>query len=249
MTETSCLMPSQGSGPYMGGLGTGYYTVDDYKEILRYADQRHIQVVPEIDMPSHMRAALMSIKKFQHDRPGRRGEIYKMTDKEDGNNYRSAQGYNDNSANPCREGLYNFIEVVLTTIVDLHKNIQPLTLFHFGGDEVPTRALQDMKCSVVEPDINKYFIERILNNKRFYNISFAAWEDGMLQEDKNPYKLSELSPNSKRYSKFKLKMHLSECTFTCCTFVLRDYTLHYITSKLYKQLNLSENRYVQCTCI
>lgn len=189
--ETTCLMPSLGSGPHKTSLGSGYYTVKDYQEILEYANRRHIQIIPEIDMPSHMRAALKSITLRQRNHKAE-GDLYKMTDREDGNNYRTAQGFNDNSANPCRQGLYNFIDVVLRTLVSIHKDIQPLTLFHFGGDEVPARAMQDMKCSVKRNDIKQYFIERIVGNTKFKELSYAAWEDGLLNKDKSPHSLESL---------------------------------------------------------
>ncbi|XP_071140803.1 N,N'-diacetylchitobiase-like [Mytilus edulis] len=188
--ETICLMPSLGSGPHKTSLGSGYYTVKDYQEILKYANRRHIQIIPEIDMPSHMRAALKSITLRQQNRKDE-GDLYKMTDSEDGNNYRTAQGFNDNSANPCRQGLYNFIDVVLGTLVSIHKDIQPLTLFHLGGDEVPARAMRDMKCSVNRNDIKQYFIEKIVGNTKFNELSYAVWEDGLLKNN-TPYSLKSL---------------------------------------------------------
>src|ERR1700754_3014010 len=48
-----------GSTEVVGGAG-GYYTKDDYKEIVRYASSRYLEVVPEIDMPGHTNAALAS---------------------------------------------------------------------------------------------------------------------------------------------------------------------------------------------
>ena len=44
-------MPLYGSGPFNNTSGSGFYTVDQYKEILRYAQERHVEVIPEIDMP------------------------------------------------------------------------------------------------------------------------------------------------------------------------------------------------------
>ena len=50
-----CLIPSLGSGPDPTHPGSGFYTKDDYREILMYANNRHVQVIPEIDMPGHAR--------------------------------------------------------------------------------------------------------------------------------------------------------------------------------------------------
>lgn len=51
---------AQGSPTQVGGGAGGYYTHDDYQEIVRYAAARHITIVPEIDMPGHTNAMLIS---------------------------------------------------------------------------------------------------------------------------------------------------------------------------------------------
>ena len=185
-------MPSLGSGPFKNHLGSGFYTIKDYKEILQHAHRLHIQVVPEIDMPSHMRAGMKSVL-LRQQRLGDQIDPYKMTNKEDGNNYRSAQGFNDNSANPCREGLYAFLSKILETLTEAHKDIQPLTLYHFGGDEVPKRALHDMKCTFDKTDIKHHFIKRVVSDAKYSKLSYGVWEDGLLQEDKSPYALKNLT--------------------------------------------------------
>ncbi|MBR7678912.1 family 20 glycosylhydrolase, partial [Streptomyces daliensis] len=50
-----------------GGGPGGYYTKDDYREILRYAASRHLTVVPEIDLPGHTNAALASYAELNCD--------------------------------------------------------------------------------------------------------------------------------------------------------------------------------------
>ena len=48
------LPPSHGSGPDTGKIaGSGFYTRSDFIEILRYANERHIMVLPEIETPGH----------------------------------------------------------------------------------------------------------------------------------------------------------------------------------------------------
>lgn len=60
--ETVCVDSQLGSGPGTGNAGTGYYTVKDYQEILRYADDRHVMVIPEFDMPGHGHAAIKAMQ-------------------------------------------------------------------------------------------------------------------------------------------------------------------------------------------
>ena len=52
------LPPAYGSAPDVtDGKGSGFYTQSDYVEILKFAAARHIEVIPEIEMPGHARAA------------------------------------------------------------------------------------------------------------------------------------------------------------------------------------------------
>src|SRR5690606_14925456 len=53
-------LTSHGGSTQVGGGPGGYYTQDDYRDIVAYAAFRHITVVPEIDMPGHTNAALSS---------------------------------------------------------------------------------------------------------------------------------------------------------------------------------------------
>ena len=52
-----------GSGPFTNSSGSGYYTVGEYQRILRRAAARHVEVIPEFDMPSHSHAAVRSMER------------------------------------------------------------------------------------------------------------------------------------------------------------------------------------------
>ena len=58
LSGDKCIMPQLGSPPSGGMPGSGFYTQEDYKEILKYANDRHIKVIPEFDMPGHAHAAI-----------------------------------------------------------------------------------------------------------------------------------------------------------------------------------------------
>lgn len=57
----SSLLPYLGSGPH-DAASSQYYSVTDYRDILRRATELHVQVIPEIDMPGHMHAAIQSMR-------------------------------------------------------------------------------------------------------------------------------------------------------------------------------------------
>ena len=136
------LPPIYGSGPIVDRpWGSGYYTRSDYVEILRYAAARHVEVVPEIEMPGHARAAIKAMEARARAR-SQAGEAdakrYLLSDPDDRSEYTSAQGYHDNVMNPALESTYAFIERVVASLVAMHKEAGvPLRNLHMGGDEVP----------------------------------------------------------------------------------------------------------------
>jgi hexosaminidase len=142
------LPPAYGSGPFVDRpWGSGYYSTPEYAEILRYAAARHIEVVPEIEMPGHARAAIKAMEARARalaaagDEDGARR--YLLSDPEDRSQYTSAQGYHDNVMNPALESTYAFIEKVVAALAEIHREAGvPLLDLHLGGDEVPAGAWQ-----------------------------------------------------------------------------------------------------------
>jgi len=124
------LPPAFGSGPLVDRpWGSGFYSRADYIEILRYAAARHIEVIPEIEMPGHARAAVKAM---------RANPQYRLNDPDDRSVYASVQGYPDNVINPALESTYGFIEHVVSDLVAMHREAgAPLRHIHMGGDEVP----------------------------------------------------------------------------------------------------------------
>lgn len=145
LSETKNIMPSYGSGAnpsFDASHGSGYYSIEDYLEILKYATERHIEVIPEIDVPGHARAAILSMK-ARYNRLMKEGKEkeavkYLLNDPKDSSEYLSVQLYTDNVMCVCQNSTYNFIEKVISEIKNMHmKANAPLTTIHIGGDEVP----------------------------------------------------------------------------------------------------------------
>ncbi len=124
------LPPAFGSGPAVDRpWGSGFFSRMDYIEILRYAAARHIEVIPEIEMPGHSRAAIKAMQGNPQ---------YRLNDPDDRSVYTSAQGYHDNVMNPGLESTYRFVERVVGDLVAIHREAGvPLRHIHMGGDEVP----------------------------------------------------------------------------------------------------------------
>ncbi|OAN14098.1 beta-hexosaminidase [Photobacterium jeanii] len=101
----------------------GYYSKAEIKELIAYAADRGITIIPEIDMPGHCRAALKSLPRL-------------LQDPDDQSQYSGAQHYTDNILSPALTGTYQFITNVLTEVAALF----PAPYVHIGGDEVPDGA-------------------------------------------------------------------------------------------------------------
>jgi hexosaminidase len=147
------------SSIFDGVLHMGFYTQEDIKEIVRYAAERYITVVPEIEMPGHALAALASYPHL-----GCTGGPYKVATK---------WGVFDDVMCAGKESTFEFLENVLDEVIDLF----PSELIHIGGDECPkTRWKECPLCQERiksnglkdEHELQSYFIGRIekyLNSK------------------------------------------------------------------------------------
>lgn len=139
LDEDECLLPQLGSGPNTDNNGSGHFSVEDYIDIVRYAAARHIEVVPEFDMPAHARAAVVSMearyRRLKEETP-QKAEAYRLIDPEDDTQYLSVQYYDDSYINPCIDSTYRFVGKVIEEVKAMHEAAgQPLASWHFGGDE------------------------------------------------------------------------------------------------------------------
>ena len=117
------------SGKYDGKPYGGYFTQEQIKDIVAYAADRYITIVPEIDLPGHMQAALAAYPEF-----GCTGGPYEVW---------TQWGVSDNVICAGNEKALTFLEDVLSEVVELF----PSAYIHVGGDECPkTRWKECPKC-------------------------------------------------------------------------------------------------------
>lgn len=114
-----------GGSTEVGGGEGGFYTQEDYKEIVDYAALRNIMVVPEIDVPGHTNAALASYPELNCD--GKATDLYTGTE----------VGFS--TLCTSKEVVYQFI----TDVVNEIAAITPGNYFHLGGDESHVTPLED----------------------------------------------------------------------------------------------------------
>lgn len=114
-----------GSSTQVGGGKGGFYTQEQYSDIVRFAADRYITIVPEIDMPGHTNAALSSYPELNCD--GKAPDLYTGTE----------VGFS--SFCTKKEITYTFIDDVVREISAL----TPGPFFHIGGDESHSTKLED----------------------------------------------------------------------------------------------------------
>ncbi len=185
------LQPAYGSGGNPdNATGTGYYTRADYIEILRYAAARHIDVIPEIEMPGHARAAVQAMEARYHrlKAAGKRDAAkYLLNDFDDRSVYKSPQLYNDHVINPGLESSFTFIEHVVGQVAALHREAGvTLRTIHVGGDELPRGAWEQSPASLAvmqkkkletAADLWDYFYDRVDVILRKHGLFASGWEE------------------------------------------------------------------------
>jgi hexosaminidase len=153
-----------------GSTHGGYYTQAEVKDLVEYARQRHVTVIPEIEMPGHSMAAIvaypeLSCRKLQLEVPAYFGVLNDVL---------------------CagQELSYQFCRDVLNEVM----NLFPSKYIHIGGDEVPkyrwqncTACQQKMKSAGLKDEhaLQSYFIKRIQKHLQSKGRILVGWDEIM----------------------------------------------------------------------
>lgn len=174
---------SRRSDPLPGEPATygGFYTQDDIREIVRYAQERHVTILPEIDMPGHCMAVIASYPELS---------VTKDTSIKVNPGTQFAEWYGngtfkmnvDNTLNPSDEKVYEFIDKVMTEVAALFPN----PYIHVGGDECykgywardeGCRALmRKLNIRHVE-DLQGYFMDRVEKILKTKGKKLIGWDE------------------------------------------------------------------------
>ena len=164
--------------------GNGYYSHADFVEILRYAWERRIRVIPEFDTPGHSRAAVKSME-VRAQRTGDASCL--LSEPEDKSEYESVQDYTDNVMNVALPSTYTFFETVFDGLIALYAEAGvPLDAIHIGGDEVPegswtgSPACKALLAANGKSDIGwlqDYFLNRLMDIAEARGVKLGGWQD------------------------------------------------------------------------
>ena len=194
--EFENLIPMYGSGPDTNSTGSGYLSRSDYVDILKYARERNISVIPQISVPSHMRSAIVSMnaryQKYMEMGNQVEAEKYLLIDPDDKSEYYSAQGFTDNIMNICRESSFTFYEKVIDEIYLMYKDAGiDMAKFGVAADELPYGAWQKspmcdkfMSENSISGDYNALYElmqRRIYSKISSYGATMTGWDDILLK--------------------------------------------------------------------
>lgn len=156
------------SKEYDGTPYGGYFTQDEIRDVVKYATERYITVIPEIEMPGHAVAALATYPKL-----GCTGGPYEV---------RTTWGISEDVFCAGSEETFEFIENVLTEVLELF----PSEYIHIGGDECPkVRWKACPKCQrriseeglANETELQSYFMKRIERWLNGHGRKIIGWDE------------------------------------------------------------------------
>ncbi|MEO6893456.1 MAG: beta-N-acetylhexosaminidase, partial [Ginsengibacter sp.] len=142
----------------------GFYTQDQMRDIIKYAAARHIEIIPELDMPGHMMAAIKIFPWLSCTGAPGQGEIFSVP------------------LCPCKETTYEFAENVYKEIFKLF----PSKYVHIGGDEVDKSTWKNFAdCQNIMRkeglknvnELQSYFNKRMENFFHKNGKEMIAWDD------------------------------------------------------------------------
>jgi len=164
--------------------GNGFYSHEDFVEILRYAWARRMRVLPEFDSPGHGRAAIRAMEKYAR-RTG--DESFLLSEPDDKSDYLSVQYYTDNAINVAMQSTYNFFAKVFDALIDYYAEAgAPLRQVHIGGDEVPEGAWMGSESCLKlmaengwsKPvELKSYFVEKMVGLAEERDLKIAGWQE------------------------------------------------------------------------
>jgi hexosaminidase len=159
----------------------GFYTHEDIKEIVQYAKERYIEVLPEIDVPGHSMAAIAAYPELC---------VTKDTSirVNPGSNFSKWFGngkfemYIDNTLNPTDEKVYQFLDKVFTEVATLF----PFEYIHMGGDEcykgywerdANVRAFMKKNNIKNSEELQSYFTKRVSKILESKKKKLMGWDE------------------------------------------------------------------------
>lgn len=157
--------PSTGSGQAVTLYG-GYYTQEQLRDLVAYAERKHVTIVPEIDMPGHTQAISALHPEFTATGEAKWGTVFSYP------------------LSPAKEEVYTFLQHVLDEVIDIF----PSHYIHIGADEVEKdtwkkseacQALMKREGFETYEALQSYFVNRIRKYVTSKGREIICWDDAI----------------------------------------------------------------------
>ena len=144
----------------------GYYTQEELRSLVAYARERHVEIIPEIDMPGHTQAISAIYPQFTATGEASWGTIFSVP------------------LSPAKEEVYTFLQHILDEVMDIF----PSHYIHIGADEVEKntwresaecRQLMDRLGFKTYEALQSYFVNRIHDYLQQKGREMICWDDAI----------------------------------------------------------------------
>jgi len=160
----------------------GFYTQADIKEIVQYAKNRFVDILPEIDVPGHSLAAVVSYPELSCTQGADKYRVRSGEEIMDWSHGAPPIALVDNTLCPANEKVYEFLDKVMTQVAELF----PFDYIHVGGDECPKnyweksdaiRALMQREKLKNYEEVQSYFEKRLEKIVESKGKKFMGWDE------------------------------------------------------------------------
>jgi hexosaminidase len=222
----------------------GFYTQEDIKEVVKYAQERFVNILPEVDVPGHSLAIIASYPELSCTPEAVNYKVRSGERIMDWSRGAPPLAMVDNTLCPANEKVYAFLDTVITQIAQLF----PFEYIHMGGDEAPhnfwekndaIKALMARENLKTMPQVQGYFekrVEKIVNSK---GKKFIGWDE-ILEGGVTPT-TAIMNWRSTKYgvqaAKEKLKVVLSPSEYAYIDYMQGDVSTE---PKVYASLRLNK---------
>ena len=162
----------------------GFYTQEDIKELVQYAKERFVNILPEIDVPGHSLAAVVSYPELSCTPEANTYQVRSGEEIMDWSHGHPPIALVDNTLCPANEKVYEFLDKVMTQVAKLF----PFEYIHVGGDECPknywekneaVKALMKKEGLQTMDEVQSYFEKRLEKIVVSKGKKFMGWNEIM----------------------------------------------------------------------
>jgi hexosaminidase len=160
----------------------GFYTQEDLKEIIQYAKDRFINILPEIDVPAHSLAAIASYPELSCTPEANTYKVRSGEEIMDWSHGAPPIALVDNTLCPANPKVYEFLDKVLTEVAQIF----PFEYIHMGGDEAPhnfwekndqIKDLMQREGLKTMQQVQGYFTKKVDSIVRSKGKKFIGWDE------------------------------------------------------------------------